>query len=448
MDSKMLQTFMIARRYLVGFAATAVACVVSACERVPLLAPSGSTITLTASTNAMSVNTTATIIAQVLEAAGTPPHSGTVITFTTTLGSIEPAEARTDVAGRVNVRFHAGNANGNATITAVSGGATTGSNGALRIAVGTAAVGNIVLTASPATVPNTGGSTTISAVVRDINGNPLSGAPVSFSTNAGTMSSPVSTTDSNGAATTVLTTAQTATVTAIVGAQGSTGTGGTGGTGGNGGTGGSGGTGGTGGTSSGQTTASITINVSVAPTLVITPPTTPPSAGLPSAYTFAVTVAQQNGSAVRNLRVDWGDGTVRDYGAVTGNAVLSHVYEDDGTYTITATVTDASGNSQTVSASVTVIPVPRPTVIVTPTPQTQTVGGIITFSIQVTVPQGVGIVSTSINFGDGEVRQLGGASSVTVQKSYATTGQKLVTVTVVDTAGQSTEGTATVSITP
>lgn len=55
----------------------AVGLAVPACEKVPLLAPSGSTITLTAATNALSANGTVTLIAQVLEAAGTPPHSGT-----------------------------------------------------------------------------------------------------------------------------------------------------------------------------------------------------------------------------------------------------------------------------------------------------------------------------------------------------------------------------------
>src|SRR5215211_6441027 len=73
----------------------------SACQKVPLLAPTGSTITLTSSTTALSANGTATIIGQIIEAAGTPPHSGTHVTFTTTLGRIEPAEASTDINGRV-----------------------------------------------------------------------------------------------------------------------------------------------------------------------------------------------------------------------------------------------------------------------------------------------------------------------------------------------------------
>src|SRR5687768_3868943 len=79
-----------------------------ACQRVPLLAPTGSTITLTTATSALSANGTTEIIAQVLEAAGTPPHTGTHIIFTTTLGRVEPSDATTDINGRAVVTYIAG----------------------------------------------------------------------------------------------------------------------------------------------------------------------------------------------------------------------------------------------------------------------------------------------------------------------------------------------------
>ena len=65
----------------------------TACQRVPLLAPSGSVISLTSSATVLPFNGTTTITAQLVEAAGTPPHSGTHVTFTTTLGTIQPADA-------------------------------------------------------------------------------------------------------------------------------------------------------------------------------------------------------------------------------------------------------------------------------------------------------------------------------------------------------------------
>ena len=68
-------------------------------------------------------------------------------------------------------------------------------------------------------VPANGGSSTVTAIVFDINGNALRSAPVSFTTTAGTLSSSIVSTDPDGAASTTLTTSQQATVTASVGAQ-------------------------------------------------------------------------------------------------------------------------------------------------------------------------------------------------------------------------------------
>ena len=48
------------------------------------------------------------IIAQVIEPAGTPPQRGTLVSFTTSLGTLQPTEAETDTAGRAIVRFLGG----------------------------------------------------------------------------------------------------------------------------------------------------------------------------------------------------------------------------------------------------------------------------------------------------------------------------------------------------
>src|SRR5438067_379167 len=133
MDIKMFSVFMVSlipalvpARLRPGIsvisALAAAAALTVGCQKVPLLAPSGSTITLTSATTALPVNGTTQLIAQVIEPSGTPPHAGTQITFTTTLGTIEPAQAETDAGGRVVVTFNAGTTNGTATITAISGG--------------------------------------------------------------------------------------------------------------------------------------------------------------------------------------------------------------------------------------------------------------------------------------------------------------------------------------
>src|SRR5438445_5991951 len=117
MGIKMFSVLMVTRfRFLkiLGFGLLSAIATV-ACQKVPLLAPSGSTITLTAAATALPLNGSAQIIAQLLEAGGTPPQDGTLVVFTTSLGSIQPAEAQTS-GGRVTVTFNAGPASGTATI--------------------------------------------------------------------------------------------------------------------------------------------------------------------------------------------------------------------------------------------------------------------------------------------------------------------------------------------
>jgi len=436
----MLMVFMIPRRPLSALRALLAmsALLTVACEKVPLLAPSGSTITLTALATALPTNGSTDLIAQVIESGGTPPHSGTLVTFTTSIGTVQPSSAETDVSGRVQVKFLAGTGSGTATITAISGGVSASGTNAIKILVGAAAVGRVIVSANPTLVPALGGTTAITAVVLDINGNPLSSVPVSFSTTAGSLANSVVNADQNGQAQTTLTTAQTATVTASVGATAPATTppatgGGT--------------TTPTTGTTAGQASGTVTVGVVAAPTLVITPPTTSPSAGLPATFSFVVTAGTTNGAAVRDLSVNWGDGSgVQDLGAVTGTAAASHVFRVAGTYVVTGTVIDASGNRSTVSTSVTVIPVPRPTIIITPSPVPGHAGAQTTLQIQVTLANGISVQDLRIDFGDGQSADLGGAASASVPHVYTAAGTYTVTVTVIDTTGQVTTGTTAVSI--
>lgn len=114
-----------------------------ACDRVPLLAPSGSAITLTAAATALTTDSVP-IVALVLEGigssstpntngssgnsqttstsgGGTPVHNGTHVSFTTTSGTITPADATT-VNGKVTVTLD-GAAAGDVIVTATSGAA-------------------------------------------------------------------------------------------------------------------------------------------------------------------------------------------------------------------------------------------------------------------------------------------------------------------------------------
>ena len=409
----------------------------ASCQKVPLLAPSGSTITLTASATTLPVNGTTALVAQVVEAAGTVPHSGTRVTFTTNLGTIQPDAANTDTNGQARVTFNAGTASGTATITATSGGVggttttTTGtttsssSSNTVKIAIGAAAVGRVGVTASPATVPAVGGDSTITANVLDTNGSPLASVAVSFSTTAGSLSSALVNTDANGVATAVLHTATQAVVTASVGAAA-----------------GGGGTGtGTGGSTSGTSSGTVTVGINGAPTLVITPPASP-TAGLPASFTFAVTAAATNGTAIRDVTVAWGDGDTQDLGAVTGSAVVAHTYGSPDSYTVTGKVTDASGNTVSVSTAVVVLP-QSPIVGITFTSNLVLPNNTFTFTAVVT-PAGTQIALYQWDFGDGT--QTTTTTPQTTKIYTAGSGTKTVRLTVTTPTGQT--GRATITVTP
>ena len=422
------------RRFAFAVAAALAACLSASCQRVPLLAPSGSTITLTSATNALPAGGSTQIIAQVIEPSGTPPHSGTQITFTTTLGTLQPDQVETDASGRAVTTFSAGGSNGTATITAISGGSSASGNSAIKIALGTAAVGGVRVSANPTQVPAVGGTATVTADVLDVNGNALPSAPVVFTTSAGSLSATVVNTNGSGVATTLLSTTTQATVTATVGASGA-----------------SGATGGTGATTptTGQTSGSVTVGVLAAPTLAITQPTSAPQAGLPAAFTFAVTAATTNGSQITNLAINWGDGTpTENKGAVTGSSVQSHVYRAAATYVITATVTDSAGNQISLQTSVTVVPLAPPTIVITQSPLPGHVGAQTNIQIQVTIPTGLALTHETIDFGDGTTADLGGGSTnITIPHQYNSTGTFNVTVNVTDTSGTTTQGRGSVQIT-
>ena len=103
-----------------------------ACDSLPLLAPTDSTITVVATQSVVPLGGETTISAVVTEPSGTAVQNGTLVTFSTTLGMLDPQEARTE-DGRASVRLLADNVAGTATISAFSGTATSNS---IQITIG------------------------------------------------------------------------------------------------------------------------------------------------------------------------------------------------------------------------------------------------------------------------------------------------------------------------
>ena len=395
-----------------------------ACQKVPLLAPSGSTITLTALATVLPVNGSTDIIAQLIEASGTPPHSGTSVTFTTNLGTVQPSQAETDIAGRVTVKYLASNGSGTATITAISGGVSASGTNAIKIAIGAAAVGTVRVDANPSIIPASGGTSTITATAFDSNGNLLTTVPVSFTTDAGAVSPAVATTDGNGKAQTTLTTTKAATVTASAGITSGTGTG-------------------TGSTTTSPQSATVKVNVNVSPSITVGTPS-PPTPSVGQSVTFPLTYGTDaNGSPVQSVTVDFGDGSRPT--VLTGKpASVSHTYNTIGSFSVRATVTDALGDTSSAASSVNVGALGSVTVG-SPSPSSPSVGQAVTFPITYN-DTGNTIQRITMSWGDGTPDSAFGGKPTSVNHTYLTSGTFAVRVTAFDSFGNQSSGGTSVQV--
>ncbi len=351
---------------------------VSACDKVPLLAPTQSTITLVTNRRILPVSGTAEITATVVEQSGTPVHNGTLVTFTTTLGTVEPREAQTD-GGQVRAILYAGQQSGTAVVGAFSGSARAQT---LEIQIGAAAVQAIVLSVSPGTVSPVGGSVQ------------LTGVPVTFAASAGILSSSTAVTDENGDARVTLTTSRETTVSANAGSK--------------------------------QATATIRVNT--APTVTVSATTQSPTALQPVSFAVNVTAGS---SPIRAVTLDFGDGSSQALGALTGNSSVSHTYRAGGAYTVTAAVLDSSGERTSVSTVVDVRPPTPINVTLSSTTASPTVGAPVNFDANVT-PATVTITRYEWDFGDGQSTVTSGD---TTSHIYTSAGRKTVSVTAVSSDG-------------
>ena len=176
---------------LLAFAALA------ACDKGTPVAPSGATLTVTASPSQIGASGTSTITVLALRPNGQPVNHGTEIRFTTTLGSIQEI-ATTDQSGVARAVLHAEGRTGTAKVTASSGAVDAAT---VDVTIGFKA-GTITLQSSPNAVGSAGGTIALVASLRDDQGQPLAGADVTFDSPVGSLASggaPVAT-DANGEA--------------------------------------------------------------------------------------------------------------------------------------------------------------------------------------------------------------------------------------------------------
>jgi adhesin/invasin len=359
----------------------------AACDKLPLLAPRESTITLSTASTIVQANGTTDVRATVLESSGTPVQNGTTVTFTTNLGTLSPVDART-LNGVAMARFVANGQSGTASIKAISGGAASE---ALTLTVGAAAANAVSVSANPTRVAASGGPSMITATVTDTSGNPVQGVLVTFSTTAGTLSAASANTDLNGGSVTTLTTNREATVTASVAGK----------------------------------TATVVVGVGVRPTVTVSA-SAEPTVGGPTTFTISATPAA-GGLPIDQLTINFGDGQSSNLGRVSGTGItVQHIYDEHDTYRVTVTATDLSGESASAATVIVVQPV------VTVTLTAKRAGKVVTFTA--TVSPSDTVVATYVwDFDDGQ-----SATTVTnqVAQEYTLPGLKNVTVTVTTTTGR------------
>jgi hypothetical protein len=191
------------------------------------------------------------------------------------------------------------------------------------------------------------GQASVSARVQNIKGNPLAGVMVTFTTDAGTLSSASVLTGSGGIASTTVTAATSAGITATAGTL-----------------------------TSRTTVASQPVSPPPPTPAPPVPPTSPGALGLSiNASTAAVgstTVFNANtsgSSGASNITWNFGDGAT-----MTGNSpTTGHLYAAIGSYPVTATLRDDTGRSASAGTTATVTAAPPPPTTPTPGPTLHTI---------------------------------------------------------------------------
>jgi hypothetical protein len=394
------------------------------CDRVPLLAPTNSSVTLDAGSRVVETGGSTSLSAMVIEPSGTPVQNGTTVRFTTTLGRVDPVEAQTR-NGVATTTFFAGDASGIAEVRATSGGAggssttpttppSNGENGTttttstnsnvVLISVGAGAVNTVTVTANPSTVSRTTNTpVTIIARVVAAGGRLLSGVPVSFSANRGTFSSTSVTTDAQGEARVTLTTNDTTTVTAVAGTV--------------------------------KAEVQITGQDGPAVSLTCTVGGTAGCATVSQGQTVVFSAAR--GAASSNIvssTLDFGDGSSVNLGPLSTSATsVPHTYNQAGTFTARLTATDVNGES---ASATQVVQVSAATATVTTTKS----GLVVTASATVSAPVSQYVWTWGDNTGTTTT------TSATAQHTYAAAGTYPVSVTATLQSGGTVTASTSVAV--
>jgi hypothetical protein len=140
--------------------------------------------------------------------------------------------------------------------------------------------------------------------------------------------------------------------------------------------------------------------------------------------------------------VDYGDGTVEPLTLSGTNFTLSHIYEDNGIYTVQVLVTDDEGDIGDTTAAITVNNVAPSVSPITVSNSLVQVGTQITATATFTDPGVLDTHTASWNWGDnnssnGNVNETNGTGSVSNSHTYTQAGVYEISLTVTDNDGSS-----------
>lgn len=401
-----------------------VAGTLAACDKAPLLAPTNSTISVSAATRTLPLGGSTEVTAYVIESAGTPVQNGTTVRFTTNLGRVDPIEVETrnglaittffagDASGVAEVRAQSGAAGGGGSTTPSTGtGSTTTTTSAnvVQITIGAAAIETITISTNPSTVSANGGTVDVIAVVTGTGGRAVSGVTVTFAADRGTLSNSTALTDANGQARVQLTTNADTTVTASAG---------------------------------GKTTAAgakVTAQPGPSVTLTCTSASSSNCSTLNVGDVAVFTAARgTTTSTIRSAILDFGDGSAIDLGNLSGSATAAHQYTAAGAYTVRLTATDVNGEVST-STLIVIVQEPVNLLLNLSNPTSRRISATATVT---------GCTSQRFdwNFGNDAVTQTLSTTTNQASSDYNTGGSKTVSVTVRCTDGRTTQTSAQLTL--
>ena len=180
--------------------------------------------------------------------------------------------------------------------------------------------------------------------------------------------------------------------------------------------------------------ASATVRISSPPAITLAVTTASP-AGQATRFTVTVTASLKiiGVGRITEVTIDFGDGQSLSLGSLTGTSTVDHVYASPGTYVVVASVTDAGGDGASTTLVITVAP--RAPVA----SFTFSITGL-NVSFDATASTGTDLTFTW-DFGDGT-----SGSGATISHTYSAAGTRTVSLTVVDSAGQSNTRTRSVTV--